>query len=160
MKLFLRPLCIMIEENSSCSVSGIGWWFSWGWRKTSNWWKWSSKTFQIMYNFLSFPRKFINFFHQLLEIQAILINIPDPELIIFDSKIQIETLLFGIRYYLHHWFWSSMIVFTNAVALSLFVVCFILINMIPLLPTAKSYLITYIKSKNFAEWKLSFWWFI
>lgn len=83
-----------------------------------------------------------------MEIQAILINIPDTELIIFDSTIKIETKLFGIRYYLYHWFWSSLLLTVNAIALALFLVCFILINLIPLIPTAKTYVITYIKNKN------------
>lgn len=86
-----------------------------------------------------------------MEIQAILINIPDNELILFDSTIQIETKLFGIRYYLYYWFWTSLLLAVNAIALSLFLVCFILINLIPLIPTAKGYVITYIKSKNLSN---------
>lgn len=33
-----------------------------------------------------------------MDIQALVINIPDNDLIIFDSKLKIETKLYGFRY--------------------------------------------------------------
>lgn len=87
--------------------------------------------------------------NHLVDIQALVINIPDSELIIFDSKLKIETKLFGFRYYLYYWFFICLFIIVNIVALSIFTFCFVLINFIPFIPKLKEYAVTYIKSKNF-----------